>query len=111
MKMQSYVVNVSTKCHHICLAIRDWKSWSIKPHKRLSFFFRHETLCESVPCHARDPTSENQNLQAQIEMVTTTPTCWEPRNTFEVRARGLPTFRVEREPEVFHLCATIHRII
>ena len=39
MKMQAYVVNVFTECHLICLVIRDWKSWSTRPHKRLFFFF------------------------------------------------------------------------
>jgi len=81
------------ECHLVCLAIREWNSWSIEPRKRLSFFFVTKPWVGVFRVMAE---IQNQNLQAQMGMLTTTPTCWEPRNTFEVLASSFLTFRVER---------------
>jgi len=60
-------------CHLICLAIRDWNSWSVNPHKRLSVFvFRHESLCWSVPCHGRNSKSESPDTNRDADNYTYT---------------------------------------
>jgi len=59
------------KYHLICLAIRDWNSWSVKPHKRQFFFvFLHKTLCWSVPYHGRDSKSESPGTNGNADNYT-----------------------------------------